>query len=160
VTEPGAVPRTVYLPAGASWTDFGTGKTFRGAQTIETLAPTGVMPLCVRAGAIIPYGPSIQCAMENNGRLELCIYRGANGLFTLYEDEGDNYNYEKGMYATIPISWSESKQRLTIGKRPGSFTGMLNETHLPHCVGRPGHGAGTTATFKADAEVITQEMNW
>jgi alpha-D-xyloside xylohydrolase len=153
VTRPGASARSVYLPAGTTWTDFWTSKTYAGGKTIETEAPINVMPLFVRAGAIIPYGPSIQYAMEKADPIELRIYRGANGEFTLYEDEGDNYNYEKGVYATIPISWNEAKATLTIGKRQGSFPGILKERTFRVVWVRPGYGAGIPSTEKADAEV-------
>jgi alpha-D-xyloside xylohydrolase len=153
VTKPGATTRSVYLPAGISWTDFWTGKTYAGGKTIETEAPIELMPLFVRGGAIIPYGPSVQYAMEKADPIELRIYRGANGSFTLYEDEGDNYNYEKGVYATIPISWNEAKGRLTIGKRHGNFPGMLKERIFRVVWVRLGHGAGISTTEKVDAVI-------
>src|SRR5208282_5605130 len=75
----------------------------------------------------IPYGPRIEYAMEKSDPIELRVYRGASGEFTLYDDEGDNYNYEKGKYATIPISWNDARHTLKIGKRAGNFPGMLKE---------------------------------
>jgi alpha-D-xyloside xylohydrolase len=107
----------------------------------------------VRAGSIIPYGPEIEYAMAKADPIELRVYRGANGSFTLYEDEGDNYNYEKGAYATIPISWDESARTLTIGQRQGSFRGMLKERTFRVVWVSPGHGAGVESTAVADKDV-------
>jgi alpha-D-xyloside xylohydrolase len=153
VTKAGATNRSVYLPAGASWTDFWTGKSYPGGQTVDATSPVETMPLFVRAGSIIPYGPAIEYAMEKSDPIELRIYRGADGAFTLYEDEGDNYNYEKGRYATIPISWDESGHRLTIGQRQGKFPGMLKERTFHVVWVSPGHGTGIPSTEKADAGV-------
>ena len=111
VTKAGATNRKVYLPAGATWTDFWTGETYPGGQTMDTASPIETMPLFVRAGAIIPYGPRIQYAMQSANPIELRVYPGADGAFTLYEDEGDNYNYQKGKYSTIPITWSRPARR-------------------------------------------------
>ena len=84
------------------------------------------MPLYVRAGAIIPVGPEVQYATEKPwDDLEIRVYPGADGRFTLYEDEGDNYNYENGAYSTIEFRWNDKSNRLTIGKRTGDFPGML-----------------------------------
>jgi alpha-D-xyloside xylohydrolase len=150
VTKPRAAVRSVYLPEGTSWIDFWTGKTYKGGQTIQVASPIAVMPLFIRAGSIIPYGPSIQYAMEKSEPIELHIYGGANGSFTLYEDEGDNYNYEKRIYATIPIFYNESKHILTIGKRQGSFPGMLKERTFHVVWIRPGHGTGIPMTERPD----------
>jgi len=133
VTEPQATTRKVYLPARTDWFDFWTGKKFSGGQIIDANAPLETMPLFVRAGSIVPYGPRIEYAMEKVDPIELRVYRGANGSFTLYEDEGDNYNYEKGKYSTIPISWDEATSTLEIGKRVGKFSVMLKE-HTFHIV--------------------------
>ena len=111
------------------------------------------LPLFVRAGSIIPYGPAIQYAMQTNDPIELRVYRGADGTFTLYEDEGDNYDYEKGKYATIPISWNEAKRTLEIGKRSGEFPGMLKERTFNVVWISDNHGAGISSTEKPDAVV-------
>ena len=90
----------------------------RRRKTVTANAPVNILPLFVRAGSIVPLGPVMQYATEKPADpIELRVYRGADGKFTLYEDEGDNYNYEKGKYATIPFEWNEAKQTLTIGKR-------------------------------------------
>ena len=153
VTVAGAAKRNVYLPAGAAWYDFWTGLTNAGGQTIAALAPLQTMPLYVRAGSIVPYGPDIQYATQTNDPIELRVYRGASGSFTLYEDENDNYNYESGSYATIPITWDEPSQILTIGTRQGSFPGMLTNRTFRVVWVSSGHGVGTGLTPTPDAVV-------
>jgi alpha-D-xyloside xylohydrolase len=118
--------RELYLPAGTSWIDFWTGERHEGGQTIAKPAPLDIMPLYIKAGTILPIGPEVQYAEEKEwDKLEIRIYEGADGEFTLYEDENDNYNYEKGLYSTIRFSWDDSKKVLTIAKREGSYPGML-----------------------------------
>ena len=108
----------------------------------------------VRPGSIIPMGPFLQYSSEKPADpIELRIYRGADGKFTLYEDEGDNYNYEKGKYATIPISWNDAKHTLEIGKRSGEFPGMLKERTFNIVWVSENHGAGIPVTEKPDAVV-------
>ena len=153
VVKAGASTRGVHLPAGAAWTDFWTGNTYPGGRNIEAASPIDTMPLFVRAGSVIPYGPAIEYAMEKPDPVELRVYRGASGAFTLYEDEGDNYDYEKGAYATIPISWDESKAVLTIGKRRGKFPGMLEKRTFRVVWVSPNHGAGIPVAGQADAIV-------
>ena len=153
VTKPGAATRKVYLPTGASWTDFWTGKSYPGGQTLEAAAPIETLPLFVRAGTILPYGPACQYAMERDDPMELRVYRGVDGKFTLYEDEGDNYEYEKGEYSTISISWNETTRTLTIGQRQGSFPGMLKERTFRVVWVSPGHGTGVPSTERVDAVV-------
>lgn len=117
--------RSVYLPAGADWYDFWTGQRYAGGQTICADAGLDTMPLYVRSGSIVPIGPNITYADEQpNAALELHIYPGHDGNFTLYDDEGDNYNYERGHFATIHISWDETKRRLTLHERQGSYAEM------------------------------------
>ena len=102
----------------------------------------------------MPLGPVVQYATEKPADpIELRVYRGADGQFTLYEDEGDNYNYEKGKYATIPFEWNEARQTLTIGKRSGNFPGMLKERTFRVVFVSSGHGAGTAAEENADSVV-------
>jgi alpha-D-xyloside xylohydrolase len=153
VTQPGAQSRNVYLPAGTSWTDFWTGETQAGGQTIDAAAPIQTMPLYVRAGSILPYGPEIQYAEQKSDPIELRVYRGADGDFTLYEDDGNTYDYEKGAYTTIPFHWDEKAQTLTIGARQGSFPGMLAQRTFHIVWVKPGHGAGLASTEKPDATV-------
>ena len=120
--------RQLYLPKGADWFDFWTGEKYIGGQTINKETPIDIMPLYVKAGSIIPIGPKVQYAEEKKwDNLDICIYEGADGEFTLYEDENENYDYENGVYSTIIFSWDDTKQTLTISERKGSFPGMLEE---------------------------------
>ena len=115
-----------YLPKGALWYDFWTNKTYKGGQTVTLQTSLDRVPMFVRAGSILPLGPEMQYVGEKAwDHLEIRIYPGADGSFTLYEDEGDNYNYEKGVYATIPFTWNDKTSSLTVGSRQGSYPGML-----------------------------------
>jgi alpha-D-xyloside xylohydrolase len=125
VTEPAATSRAVYLP-NAKWYDFWSGAATDGGKEITAAAPLDRLPLYVRAGSILPLGPDVEWSTEKPvDPIELRVYRGADGEFTLYEDENDNYNYEKGAHATIPLRWDDAKKTLTIGDRQGQFPGML-----------------------------------
>jgi alpha-D-xyloside xylohydrolase len=127
VTQSGATNRGVYLPSGPAWYDFWTGKVYPGGQTVEADAPVQTLPLFVKAGSIVPCGPSVQQAMEKADPITLYVYTGADGAFTLYEDDGLTYAYERGKSARILIRWNDEKRTLTIGKREGSFPSMLTE---------------------------------
>ncbi|MBI5032710.1 MAG: DUF5110 domain-containing protein [Chloroflexi bacterium] len=117
--------RSIYLPSGSDWYDFWTGKRYAGGQTISADAPLETMPLYVRAGSIVPIGPVIQFTGDHpDAPIELWVYPGQDGSFTLYADEGDNYNYEQGKFATIQISWDDRTRQLTLDNRQGSFPGM------------------------------------
>jgi len=141
----------VYLPKENKWFDFWTGESLPGGNFIKAPAPIEKMPLYVKAGSIIPMGPYLQYATEKPANpIELRIYRGADGEFTIYEDENDNYNYEKGVYATIPIKWDEAKQTLTIGERSGTFPGMLEKRTFQIVWVKTGHGIGVEPTIKPD----------
>ena len=154
VTEPGVQTRKVYLPKGNRWIDFRTGNSLEGGSTIDASAPIGALPLYVRAGSILPYGPDLQWASEKrNAPLELRIYPGADGAFTLYDDEGDNYNYEHGVYATVPFRWDEHTHTLTIGARKGSYPGMASERVFNLVLVAPNHGNGIASTEHADRTV-------
>lgn len=118
--------KDTYLPAGADWFDYWTGEKFQGGKNVSKETPLDIIPLYVKAGAIIPTGPNVQYATEKKwDDLEIKIYPGANGEFVLYEDENDNYNYEKGAHSTITFNWDDAKRTLTIGERNGSFQGIL-----------------------------------
>ncbi|MDD2525839.1 MAG: glycoside hydrolase family 31 protein, partial [Bacteroidales bacterium] len=118
----------VYLPAETTWYDFWTNEKINGGKEITKETTIDMIPLYIKAGSIIPFGPKVQFATEKRwDNLEIRVYPGANGEFTLYEDENDNYNYEKGAYSTITFSWNNAKKALTIQDRKGSFTGMLSE---------------------------------
>jgi alpha-D-xyloside xylohydrolase len=117
---------TKYLPKGATWYDFWTGKSYKGGQTVTLDTTLDRVPMFVRAGSILPLGPEMQYVGEKSwDNLELRLYPGADGTFTLYEDEGDNYNYEKGYYATITFQWNDKSRQLTIGTRQGGYKGMI-----------------------------------
>ena len=146
VTQPGATSRRVYLPSGTRWTDFWTGRGYKGGQTITASAPIDTMPLYVRGGSLVPLGPFLQYASEKPADpIELRVYRGANGAFTLYEDEGDSYRYEKGVRATIPITWDEPSQTLSLGTRIGKFPGMPVRRTFRVVWVRAGRGVGLEA---------------
>ncbi len=128
VYEYAARSRELYFPAGGGWYDFYSGKYVDGGQRLAVDAPYERIPLYVREGAIIPYGPDMQYSDEKPAdMITLYVYEGKDGEFTLYEDEGVNYNYEKGAYATIPLVYKEAENTLTIGDRTGEFPGMLKE---------------------------------
>jgi alpha-D-xyloside xylohydrolase len=140
VTEPGAKDRRLYLPA-SKWYDFWTGTTIEGGRTATVAATFDRIPLFVRAGSILPLGPEVEWATQKSADpIELRVYTGADGDFTLYEDENDNYNYEKGVYSTIPFHWDEARQSLTIGARKGSFPGMLQARTFRVVFVRPNQG--------------------
>jgi alpha-D-xyloside xylohydrolase len=154
VTEPGATTRHLYLPK-AEWYDFWTGHSTTGGRSIDAQAPLDSLPLYARAGSIVPIGPDVEYAAEKPADpIELRVYRGVDSDFTLYEDEGDSYDYEKGAYATIPIHWDEAAKSLTIGARSGRFPGMLeNRTFRVVFVGE-GHGTGIGQTALPD-QIVT-----
>ena len=117
---------TKYLPKGAQWYDFWTNKLYKGGQTVTLETTLDRVPMFVRAGSILPLGPEMQYVGEKAwDNLELRVYPGADGSFTLYEDEGDNYNYERGVYSTITFVWKDKARTLTIGSRQGEYPGML-----------------------------------
>ncbi len=119
--------RAVYLPKCAGWYDFYSGKWYEGGQTIIADAPYERMPVFVKAGSIIPFGPSLQYTSQKQAdTITLNICTGADASFNLYEDEGTNYNYEKGKYTIIPMIYNDQAKTLTIDKRKGGFDGMLN----------------------------------
>ena len=153
VTEPGQAVRRLYLPQ-AKWYDFWSGAQSEGGRYEQVPAPLDQMPLFVRAGSILPLGPDEEWSTEKPADpLELRIYRGADGEFTLYEDENDNYNYEKGAYATIPLHWDDAKQTLTIGDRKGSFPGMLDHRTFRVVFVGENHGVGIAPSENPDKRV-------
>ncbi len=120
--------KELYLPKGTDWIDFWTGEKHNGGQTIHKKTPLDIIPLYIKAGSILPIGPKVQFATEKAwDNLELKVYSGANGTFTLYEDEFDNYNYEDGAYTEIPFTWNNASRKLTIGTRKGNYNGMLTD---------------------------------
>jgi alpha-D-xyloside xylohydrolase len=153
VTSEGATQRTLYLPAGTDWVDFWTGKGMKGGQSITADAPLDKMPIYVRAGSIVPYGPRAESASAKPDPIELRIYAGSNADFVLYEDEGDNYEYEHGVHSVIPIRWDDKVEKLMIGDRQGSFPGMIEHRTFHIVRVADGHGTGIAATSDADATI-------
>jgi alpha-D-xyloside xylohydrolase len=149
-----AKTRKLYLPAGSDWINFWTGDKLAGGQEITTDAPIDIMPLFVRAGSVVPMGPFLQYAAEKPADpIELRIYRGNNGSFVLYEDENDNYNYEKGIYSTIRMDWDDKAGKLTIGKRSGEFPGMLSTRTFQLVIVSKDHGTGLEIAQTPDKTV-------
>ena len=128
VTDEGATSRWLYLPKAAAWYDFWSGERLAGGQRVEAQAPLDRIPVYVRAGSIVPTGPEIEYASQPSKEpIELSVYPGADGDFTLYDDAGDTYAYEKGERTAIPLHWDDKAATLTIGAREGSYPGMLVE---------------------------------
>jgi alpha-D-xyloside xylohydrolase len=151
VMKQDATHRPVYLPASPAWYDFWSGARTEGKRDIDADAPLDRIPLYVRAGSILPLGPEIEYADQKPADpIELRIYRGANGAFDLYEDEGDSYNYENGAYTIIPIQWDEAARTLVIEDRKGAFPDMP-QTHTFNVVWvSQNHGTGETIETRID----------
>jgi alpha-D-xyloside xylohydrolase len=157
VTEPGATERRLYLPK-AKWFDFWTGAPLNvaaeGGKFIDAPAPIDRMPLYIRAGSIIPFGPQEEFSNQKPADpIELRVYPGSDGGFSLYEDENDTYHYEKGAYATIPMLWKDSTRTLTIGTRKGSFPGMLRNRTFHVTFVTQNHGGGVEGATDPDQTV-------
>lgn len=147
--------KETYLPAGTDWFDFWTGEKWSGGTKVSKQTPLDILPLYVRSGSILPLAPSVQYAEEKKwDELELRIYPGANGKFVLYEDENDNYNYEKGVFSTIEFNWDDKKHVLTIGDRKGSFPGMLESRKFRIVVVGPQMGGGENLVDQPD-QIVT-----
>lgn len=159
VTEPGATQWSVYLPGSSQWFDFRTGKAYTGGKEVTVDSPFDEIPLFVKAGAIVPLGREVQNSAEApRDSFEIRIYGGADGTFTLYDDEGDNYNYEKGNYTEIPFAWSEASQRLTIGNRKGEFAGLPKRYHFRVMLITPQTGSQSGATQLQDIEYSGKQI--
>lgn len=156
VTTAGAASQSVYLPSDKSsaWYNFWTGARAPAGQAVETETPVETLPLFIRAGSIVPMGPLLQYSDEKPADpIELRIYPGANGNFTLYEDEGDSYRYEQGDYATIPFLWDDATRTLTVGTRKGEFRGILKERTFHIVLVKENHGQGVSVTESPDQTV-------
>lgn len=129
VGENRTVNRSLYLPDNSTWFDYWTNERHEGGQTVTKEAPIDIIPLYVKAGSIVPFTvEKVQYATEKPwNRLEIKVYPGADGKFVLYEDEFDNYNYEKGKYTEIPFTWDDAAKTLTIGERTGEYNGMIGK---------------------------------
>jgi len=153
VTDPGVDAARVYLPH-STWYNFWTGETIPGGRFTTLPAPLETLPLLVRAGSILPLGPFLEYSNEKPADpIELRVYPGADGDFTLYEDDGITYDYEKGAYTTIPIHWDDSKQTLTLGPRQGNFPGMVVGRTFRVVWVAPGRGIGVNLAEPADKVV-------
>jgi alpha-D-xyloside xylohydrolase len=154
--------RQVYLPAGTSWYDFYTGRLETGGRTIRANAPYERMPLYVRAGSIVPTGPQIQTtADKRSDPITLHVYTGADGAFSLYEDDGVSRQYLNGAFARIPLRYDERSGTLTIGAREGSFPGMAQGRTFRIRWIRPDRarafdvdGADATVTYSGTQQVV------
>ena len=153
VTTKGARQRTVYLPSDNDWIDFWTGTRSGGGHSIKANAPLDRIPIYVKAGSIIPFGPHAESASARPDPIELRIYRGAPSSFTLYEDEGDNYDYEHGAYSQIPIHWDDKSGVVTIGKRRGRFPSMIEHRTFNIVIVTEGRGTGIVASSEPDAMI-------
>lgn len=152
--ERAAAPVQVYLPEGAEWYDFWTNEKQAGGKHIRRLAPIDIIPLYVKAGSILPFGPAVQYSTEKPwDNLEIRIYPGADADFILYEDEGDNYNYEKAAFTEIPFHWDEAARTLTIGARKGEYKGMLEKRNFRLHLIKAGSPSGDTEATTYDAVV-------
>lgn len=131
--------RNLYLPDGAGWYDFWNNEFTNGGKRVDRDAPIDLIPLYVKAGSILPLGPKVQYVEEKKwDDLEIRVYKGADGSFVLYEDEFDNYNYEKGAYSEIAFNWNDAARRLTIEKRKGDYNGMLKQRRFRVSLIEPG----------------------
>lgn len=153
VTEGKVKLWNVYLPEYAQgWIDFWSGKKINGGQSVDIDVTLDKIPLFVKAGSILPLGPEKQYASEDTDKpWEIRIYPGADATFTIYEDEGDNYNYEQGKSATFQLTWKDAEKTLEISDRKGSFTGMKEERTLNVTVVSPQQGTGVKVATPTQA---------
>ncbi len=151
----------VYLPKGADWYDFWTGEKGKGGQTLSKSAPIDIIPLYIKAGSILPWGPKVQYAEEKKwDDLDIFVYPGADAEFVLYEDENNNYNYEKGAFSTIKMKWNDKSRTLTIGASHGEFPGMLKKRNFK--ITLLGEGKSIRSSLGKPDELIVyqgQEIN-
>lgn len=158
-----AAPVNVYLPAGSKWYDFWDNTIFDGGNDVQFIAPIDRMPIYVRAGSIIPFGPEVQYTTEKPwDNLEIRVYPGDDGTFIFYEDDGKTYDYEKGAFAEIPFTWNDAEKTLTIGERNGSYPAMLTKRNFnirlmsPDASGNSDRPAAKTVAY--DGRAITVKL--
>lgn len=134
VTDPGVDSREVYLPAGADWYDFWTGKRFDGGEKISADAPLDQLPLFVKAGSIVPTTEVVEYSAASVGKpITIDIYPGKDAEFTLYDDAGDNYDFEKGECTRIKMKWDDKKNTLIIDDSEGTYEGAPDKRHFIIC---------------------------
>ncbi len=147
---------STYLPQGAGWYDFYTNARFDGGQSVTREAPLDIIPLYVKAGSIIPMGPLQQYATEKpHAPYEIRVYPGADATFTLYEDDNETYNYEKGQYATYDLVWNDKAQTLSIGARKGTYPGLVKSRTLNIVIANPGNATAGDPTPATTTLVYT-----
>ncbi|HEX5342856.1 MAG TPA: TIM-barrel domain-containing protein [Duganella sp.] len=150
----GARERSVYMPKGADWYDFYTGELHKGGSTVSVKAPETRMPVLVKAGAILPLGPVTQYVDEKpDAPITLNVYTGADGQFTLYEDDGVSNGYLRGEASRIPFSYKNGV--LTIGARTGQYKGMVAKRQFKVRFIKP--GMSSTDNFDAADKVVSYE---
>ena len=149
--------REVYFPEG-TWYDFYSGKTMRGGGRIAVEAPYERMPLFVKAGAIVPMGAVIQSTAESQEALTVRVYAGADGSFTLYEDDGVSYDYEKGNYARMPFTYDDATRTFTIGERTGNYPGMIGEREITVCLISPEAPGGKAVKVRYEGKAISIDL--
>ncbi|WP_205503652.1 TIM-barrel domain-containing protein [Rufibacter psychrotolerans] len=149
-----ATTRSLYLPANTGWYNLYDGTYQKGGRQIEADAPYERLPLFVKEGSILPFGPELQYALEKPADIiTLYVYGGKDARFELYEDENTNYNYEQGKFATIPITYHEASKTLTVGKRQGDFDGMLRNRTFQVVYVQPGRAKPLNFEAKPDATI-------
>jgi alpha-D-xyloside xylohydrolase len=159
VTQPATDVRTVYLPGSEPWYDFWSGKRVDGGRVIAARADLETIPLFVRAGSILPLGPVKQYADQPSTEpIELRIYPGRDGTFTLYDDEGDGYGYEQGRYATVTLTWNEKEHRLTLGERAGKYPGVPSKQAFRIVCGAAPAGDGQAHDVSYTGKQISIDM--
>ncbi|WP_153042123.1 TIM-barrel domain-containing protein [Rufibacter roseus] len=155
VYEKGATKRNLYLPANTGWYNLYDGTYQQGGRQISADAPYERMPLFVKEGSILPFGPEIQYTTEKPAEtIMLYVYGGKDAQFELYEDENTNYNYEQGKFSTIPITYNEATKTLTVGKRQGEFNGMLKNRTFHVVFVQPGKSKAMDFDAKPDATIV------
>lgn len=155
LSAPRDLTMRTYLPRGNDWYDFWSNQRHRGGETVAREAPLDVVPLYVRAGAIVPMGPVLQYATDRpDAPYDVRVYPGADGRFTLYEDDNETYAYEKGQSARYDLQWDDAKRTLTIGKRRGTFPGLVTRRTLRVLVM---DRAGDAATVQPEARTVAYE---
>lgn len=154
VTDEGATSRSVYLPAAVAWYDFWSGEKVAAGRRIVAGAPLDRIPLYVRAGSILPLGPEVEYAEQHTEEpIELRVYRGSDGSFMLYDDQGDTYAYEKGAHAIIPLRWDDKSASMTIEARQGEYPRMPRE-QVFRVVVVDGTGSGTSKEVRYTGQEV------